>query len=365
MIKKILKALLYFVLTVVLILIIALVILRVKSPGVSEAMTDSEGNPVEGSISVMERVTLGGLDQYIIIRGMDQNKPVMLFLHGGPGSPEVAFVQHFNPEMEHDYVMVYWEQRGAGKSFSKNIPPGTMTLPQMISDTRELTGYLKTRFNRDKIFLMGHSWGSLLGILTAHQNPELYHAFLGIGQVCHQFKGEQMSYDWTLDQAVKKDDTKAVASLNNIHFPDSTGHIDEWMTYLMKERRYVNRYGGGTTRDISGMWPLVKIVMNSGLYTVKEKMNFMQASMFSLEHLWLDVINTNLFHDIDSMKVPVYIFHGIYDYTTPYPLAKEFYQQLKAPQKGFYSFGNSAHSPIMEEPGKFNAALREVTEMFL
>ena len=131
------------------------------------------------------------------------------------------------------------------------------------------------------------------------------------------------------------------------------------------ERRFVNRYGGGTTRDITGMWPLVKLVMNSGIYTFSEKMNFMNSSMFSLESMWLDVINTNFFNEIDSMKVPAYFFHGSYDYTTPYPLAKEFYQQLKAPQKEFFIFENSAHSPIMEEPEKFNAIVRGITEKFI
>ena len=362
--KKILKTLLYFISALALIFTLAITALWVKSPGVSETISDSDGNPVEGSISTIEKVTLGGQEQYIIIRGVDKSKPIMLFLHGGPGSPEVAFMKHYNPDIEDNYVMVYWEQRGAGKSFSKNIPPESMNLQQMISDTRELSEYLSDRFNQEKIFLMGHSWGSLLGILTVYHNPGLYHAFFGIGQVCHQFKGEQASYNWALDQAVARNDSKGINTLKNLNFPDSTESVDSWVEYLMMERRYVNRYGGGTTREISGMWPLVKIVMNSGIYTLDEKLNFMKSSMFSLETMWLDVINTNLFNEIDSISVPVYIFQGKYDYTTPYPLASEFYQQLKAPQKGFFSFENSAHSPIMEEPKKFNSILRELTDMY-
>jgi pimeloyl-ACP methyl ester carboxylesterase len=362
--RKILKAFLYF-LGILAIMIIALgITLWVKSPGETQAIVDSEGNPLENSISLIEKVTLGGQEQYLIIRGADKTKPVMLFLHGGPGSPEGAFIKHFNPEIENDYVMVYWEQRGAGKSYSKSIPAGSMSLQQMIADTRELSEYLATRFDREKIFVMGHSWGSLLGMQTAYQYPDLYHAYFGIGLACHQFRGEQLSYRWALDQAVERNDPKAIETLENLGVPDSTGNIDQWMTYLMMQRRYVNKYGGGTTREITGMWPLVKIVMNSGIYTLGEKLNFMNSNLFSLENMWLDVINTNLFNEIDSMKVPVYIFHGTYDNTTPYPLAKDFYEQLKAPQKGFFSFENSAHSPIMEEPEKFNGILRELTEKF-
>ncbi len=362
--RKILKSILYFISILALIVIVLIITLWVKSPGLTQTILDAKKKPVEGSISEIEKVMLGGLEQYIIIRGADKTKPVMLFLHGGPGSPEVAFIKHYNPEIENDYVMVYWEQRGAGKSYSKNIPAETMNLQQMIADTRELSKYLAIRFDREKIFLMGHSWGSLLGMQAAYQYPDLYHAYFGIGLACYQFKGEQLSYRWALDQAVEQNDPKAIETLEKLVVPDSTGNIDQWLNYLMMQRRYVNKYGGGTTREITGMWPLVKIVLNSGIYTLSEKLNFMNSNMFSLENLWLDVINTNLFNEIDSMKVPVYIFHGIHDNTNPYPLAKEFVQQLKAPQKGFFPFENSAHSPIMEEPEKFNSILRGLTGEF-
>ena len=359
--RKIIKTILYVVSVLAVILILSAIKLWMKSPGTTEPITDQEGNPVEGSIAEIEKVILGGQEQYIIIRGVDAAKPIMLFLHGGPGSPEVAFMKHYNRDIEKDFVMVYWEQRGAGKSYSKEIPPESMNLEQMISDTRELSEYLVNRFNREKIFLMGHSWGSLLGTLTAHKYPELYYAWFGIGQVGDQFIGEQISFRWAKDQAVERNDNRAVKALMKLNFPDSDASVNEWINYLMAERKYVNRYGGGTTREITGMWPLIKIVLNSGIYTLGEKLNFMNASMFSLEHLWLDVINTNLFNEIDSMRVPVYIFHGIHDYTTPYSVAKDFYKQLKAPQKDFFSFENSAHSPIMEEPEKFNSILRGLT----
>ena len=363
--NMIIKKMMFFVGTIVLILILAIITLWIKSPGVTQPITDADGNLVEGSISVIEKVTLGGQDQYIVIRGVDRTNPVMLFLHGGPGSPEVSFIKHYNPEIENDYVMVYWEQRGAGKSYSKTIPPESMNLQQMISDTRELSEYLAKRFDREKIFVMGHSWGSLLGILTAYKYPELYHAYFGIGQVCHQFRGELISYGWALDRAVERDDFKAVSRLKELHFPDSTANIQEWLGFLMVERPYVNRYGGGTTRESAGMGPLVKLVLNSSIYTAGEKLNFFNSSMFSLEHLWMDVMNSNLFNEIDSMSVPTYIFQGRFDYTTPYPLAIEFYNQLIVSQKEFFTFEESAHSPIMEEPEKFNSILRGLTGQFI
>ncbi len=364
MTRKVFKIILYIASVVILVVFIIGITLWLKSPGTTEPISDNEGNPMKESIASIEKIALGGQEQYIIIRGVDTSKPIMLFLHGGPGSPEVAFMKHYNRDIEKDYVMVYWEQRGAGKSWSKNIPPESMNLEQLISDTRELSEYLAHRFDREKILLMGHSWGSLLGILTAYSHPELYHAYFGIGQVGDQLEGERISLEWAKARAAERNDTRAVKKLNALNFPGKEATADEWISYLMKERRYVNRYGGGTLKEVTGMWPLVWIVLNSGVYTLREKLNFMKASMFSLEHMWLDVIQTNLFHEIDSMSLPVYIFHGIHDYTTPYPVAKDFYEQLKAPQKEFYAFENSAHSPVMEEPEKFNTILRNVTRQY-
>jgi len=205
---------------------------------------------------------------------------------------------------------------------------------------------------------MGHSWGSFLGILTAYKYPDLYHAYFGIGQVCFQYKGERISFEWAKSMADKANNKKAIKELAAISFPDSNANIDSWGKFLMVERDWVNRLGGGITREKSSMWPIVKMVLNAREYTFKEKMMFMPASLFSLEQLWPTVINTNLSNSIDSMRLPVYIFHGKYDYQTPYSLSKEFFDQLKAPEKEFFTFENSAHSPNMEEVEKFNAIVR-------
>lgn len=360
--KRIIKAGLYIIGGLITMGLGLFTLLWIKSPGKAEPLTNHHGSPWENSISVIEKVHLGGLDQYIIIRGADAAKPVMLFLHGGPGNPEFAFMKHFNPNIEKDFVMVYWEQRGAGKSYSKDIPVESMNIQQFIADTRELSEYLAKRFSQEKIYIMGHSWGSLLGILTAYEHPELFWSYFGIGQACYQFKGEQISYEWAKEQAYKHNDSKAIKNLEGLTFPDSLASNKEWIDYLMAERRYVNIYGGGTTRDITKMWPLVKIVLKANEYTVGEKLNFMNGAMFSLEHLWNEVINANLLNDIDSMQIPVYLFHGKHDYTTPYSVAEEFFNQLKAPKKAFFTFEHSAHSPVFEEAEKFNAIVREFTK---
>lgn len=335
-------------------------ILWIKSPGRAEQITDAEGKMLDGSISVIEKIQLGGQEQYLFIRGADSTKPVMLFIHGGPGSPELSFMKNYNTDIESDFVMVYWEQLGAGKSYSENIPIERMTLPHFISDTRELSEHLAKRFNQEKIYIMGHSWGSLLGILTAYQYPERFHAFFGVGQVANQYKGEKVSFEWVKEQAHQQNDKDAIQELSAMQVPDSLASSTEWIEFVMKERKYVMKYRGAM-RQVTGMWPMIKMVLNTEEYTIGDKGKYMKGNMFSLEHLWPEVVGTNLFTEIDSMQVPVYILQGIHDYQTPHAIAKDFYDQLKAPEKEFFTFSNSAHSPLMEEVDKFNSIVREKT----
>ena len=359
MCKKIIKTISLIIGGIILILSILVMIIWAKSPGKAEPITGPDGNRVPGSISSIETIILGGQEQYLIIRGADTTKPVMLFLHGGPGSPEIPFMKHFNTAIEEDFIMIYWEQRGAGKSYSKHISAESMNLSQFISDTRELSELLAKRFNQEKIFIMGHSWGSQLGILTAYRHPELFYSYFGIGQVAYQYKGELLSYEWVKEQADERNDRKAARKLSEVNFPDSVSGSKEWFKFLKVERKYVTKFGGAM-REVTGMWPVFKMVLNTKEYTFGEKVNYLRGNMFSLENMWTDVINTNLLTDIHSMRIPVYIFQGVYDYQTPYSVAREFFNQLKAPEKEFYSFENSAHSPLMEEADKFNSIVRRI-----
>jgi pimeloyl-ACP methyl ester carboxylesterase len=358
--KKLLKILLYAIGSIISILLIFAIFLWIKSPGKTPSIKGDDGEKLPGSITSIEQIKIGGIDQYLIIRGADSTKPVMLFLHGGPGSPEIAFMREYNPDIENDYIMVYWEQRGAGKSYSSDIPVESMNIGQFVLDTKELSQMLIKRFNKEKIYLMGHSWGSMLGILTAHHYPELFYAYFGIGQVCDQYQGEKIGFEWVKHQAMSRDDKQAIRKLDEIKFPDKNATIDEWGNYLMAQRKYVTKYGGGVTFKTTSMWPVLKLVLNAPEYTFSEKTKGLSASLFSLENLWVEIVNTNLFERIDSLEIPVYIMHGKHDFTTPYSIAKDFHEQLKAPEKGFYTFESSAHSPCLEEAEKFNKIVKEL-----
>ena len=154
---------------------------------------DSYGNIKQDSITSLEKITLGGIKQTILIRGHDTKSPILLFLHGGPGFPEMDIAYKFQRKLEEHFIVVNWDQRGAGKSFSKKIPRESMTIEQFISDAHELIRFLRERFDKEKIYLVGHSWGTTLGLLLTQRYPELFFAYVGIGQVVNALESEQIS----------------------------------------------------------------------------------------------------------------------------------------------------------------------------
>ncbi len=357
------KALKFFLWVLVGLLVLAAAAwgaLWVMSPGKAQPIVDTAGVEVPGSISTIETVMLGGVEQYLIIRGHDASAPVMLFLHGGPGSPEYPMLRQTNLGLEEDFVMVYWEQRGAGKSYDPDNLPGDMNMDQFIADTAELSGLLRARFDQEKIYLMGHSWGSLLGILTAEAHPEHFHAYFGLGQVGDQIRGEQLAVDWLRQRATETGDEKALAELAGLRVPEVGADGDQWMPYMQVQRGLLDKMGGGMTHDPTSFLKLGSWLFTTPEYTLSEKVNYLNGAMFSAFALWNELVDINLIADQGPLEIPVYILQGAHDYQTPTPLARELFDALDAPVKEYVSFEHSAHSPIMEEPEKFNAFVRRV-----
>ena len=254
-------------------------------------------------------------------------------------------------ELEKHFVMIYWEQRGAGKSYCKS--ECELSLDILIEDTKELAQILANQFSKDKIFIMGHSWGSLLGLMTIKKYPELFSAYFGIGQVTNQYEAEKSSLHWVIEQAKQNNDQKIVNKLEYLTLPSKNSNVNEWDRYLRLHRKYLLKYGG-TFHQKPDFVKILKNFLFASEYTIKEKIKIVPSAFFSLKKLWLDVLNTNLFDKVKSVDVPVYLFQGKYDYQVSTKLAKEFIKQLQAPKKEIFIFDNSAHSPNTEEYQKFN-----------
>ena len=192
-------------------LLILVGVLLLWSPGKPTPFVDENGRPLAGSISEKVFVNINGVEQGMFIKSKDATHPVLLYLHGG--MPDYFLTQKYPTGLEDYFTVVWWEQRGSGISYSADIPPETMTLEQMISDTLEVTNYLRQRFGKEKIYLMGHSGGTFIGIQAAARAPELYYAYIGVAQMSDQLKSERLAYEYMLKQFKENGNNEMVRKL--------------------------------------------------------------------------------------------------------------------------------------------------------
>ncbi|MBE0687496.1 MAG: alpha/beta hydrolase [Anaerolineaceae bacterium] len=328
----------------------------VLSPGKIDPVFDSTGKPLPGSLSEKIFINVNGVKQGMFIQSKNTSNPVLLYLHGG--MPDFFLTKKYPTGLEDIFTVVWWEQRGSGMSYSADIPRETMTKEQLISDTLEVTNYLRQRFGEDKIYLMGHSGGTFIGIQAAALAPELYHAYLGEAQMSYQLKSELLAYEYMLQQFKANGNTRMIKKLEENPVTLTGGTPPG---YIQLRDPAMHNLGIGTTHDmdsvIAGIF-LPSLAIRE--YSLMEKVNLWRAkSQAGVSIVWDEMLITDLSSEITELAIPVYFFHGIFDYTVSYTLAKAYFEKLAAPVKGFYTFENSAHSPMFEEPKKMQQILLE------
>ena len=316
-------------------------------------ITDAAGNPLPNSISSLERIPLGGVEQWIQIRGTDVTNPVLLVLHGGPGFAMTAWTDLYQrPELERTFTVVNWDQRGAGKSYSPDLTASDMTVAKLVADTLQLTELLRHRFGQDKIFLTGHSWGSALGFLAVQQRPELYHAYIASAEAVTWNRRQQMSYDWVLEQARNAGDTDIVTALEALDPFDPTNP-----EHLAVKDGLLDRYRGGDIYT-PGLWDEYLAYAFEGrspYYTEAEITTYLAGMELSNKTLGAEMAASDydLFRDFPVSPIPIHFLVGRHDHSTPGELAQEYYQFLQAPAKSFTWFENSGHTLMFDEPDRW------------
>ena len=332
--------------------------LVIWSRGTVRPLLDSEGRPLPNSISEKIWVDINGIEQGMFIESRNDANPVLLVVHGGPGMPDHFLTNRYPTGLEELFTVVWWEQRGTGLSYRPDIPAETMTVDQFVADTLAMTNYLRARFGKEKIYLMGHSWGSFIGIQAAAQAPQLYDAYIGMAQMSYQLESERLAYEVMLERFRQRGDTKLVPSLERAPVTTAGGTPDG---YLALRDKGMHSLGIGTTHDMKSV--ISGIFIPSWLadeYSLQEKINIWRGRSFSRSFgLWDKVLRTDLSTFIPSLEIPVYFFHGRYDYTCSYDLARQYFRKLDAPLKGFYTFEHSAHSPVLEEAKKARNIFQE------
>ncbi|MCH8571619.1 alpha/beta fold hydrolase [Nesterenkonia sp. AY15] len=217
------------------------------SPGTTEAFLDADGRTVPGSISEKRAVPINGVHQGMVIRGQDATNPVLLWVHGGPGMPDYPLTQQYPTGLEDLFTIVWWDQRGAALSYDPRIPPESMTIEQFIDDTIAVTDYLRGRFEQDRIYLLGHSWGSHIALQAAARSPERYAAYLGMAQMVHQLESEKIAYDYMLTEYRRRGDTGMVRALEASPVTLTEGTPTP---YLKVRDTAMHSLGIGTTHDM-------------------------------------------------------------------------------------------------------------------
>lgn len=335
-------------------------VLMYYSPGKPEPFLDKNGKVLAGSISEKTFLTIGGVRQGMFIRSKNIHNPVLLYIHGGPAFPNYFLIEKYKPRLEDYFTVCYWEQRGGGLSYSPDIPLETMTFEQLTSDAIEVTNYLRERFGKEKIYLMAHSGGTPFAIKAVAKEPQLYNAYIGMAQITNQSESERIAYKYIVGQYTATGNSKALHDLKKYPLPDTDTSFVSFSKSDIRDKA-MHELGIGTMRNMKSIIKGVFIpVWTCKTYTLEEKINIWRSKFkFVKKAKFIDELFVMDFPTLfPKLDIPVYFFSGKHDLTVNVDLSKAYLKKLQAPIKGFYTFENSAHSPLFEEPER----VREIIE---
>jgi len=276
-----------------------------------------------------EAIEIGGIKQWIKFQGADDQAPVLLFLHGGPGNSMMSYADRFTKELQKHFIVVLWDQRESGKTKELNGSPQALTVSLFINDAIEVIQFLSNKFLQEKIYVAGHSWGGYLGLRVAVARPELLKGYFAISPMINQLESERLSLDVMLDKAKEESNSNALAELGKVEIP-----------FENSEQLYYHR-----------KW--LSKLMNSATPT-QEKVELWSVTWLALFN---EASQTNFFAFAPTLNCPVYFLIGSNDYQTYFKLADSYYQQVVCQEKKLYWFTQSAHSPNLTEAAKFQQVL--------
>ena len=304
-------------------------------------------------IEELIHIDVNGTRQSILIRGCNINHPVLLYLHGGPGVSNM-YMYPYEKNLEKNFVVIKWDQRGTAKSYTKDIDKETLTLNQFILDAYEVCKYISNRFQK-KIYLIGYSWGSLLGIKIIHKYPDIFEGFIGVSQVVNDLESEKISYKYILNKAKLKENKYDIYVINKIM--NLSYRTIDTARYIEK---LIQKYGGSFLNKKHKYLNILRILICK-YYSIFDIVKFIKG-LNGYEDLMKSIIEVNLFKLDNKFEIPVYFFVGKHDYITSSLVTQKYYEFIIAPKKKIVYFNKSAHCPNIEEYEKFNY---EVIKCFL
>jgi len=317
-------------------------------PATTEPIVDAQGRRVEGSVAELVTIEVGGHDQSLMIRGVDADAPLLLFLEGGPGGTATGSMRYAGEPLEREFVVATWDQRGTGRSADVLGPVDTMTVDQAVADTVEVIEYLCDRFGERGVYLVGSSWGTTLGVLVAQQRPDLVHAYVGAGQMVSQAVTDQLMYDESLAYAERSGDEAFARTLRDIgrppyddplHYPLALSSNPEWTDFEP-----------APDHDWRASYPVGVFVSE---YTLTEQVRSIAGLYETFAVLYPQLLGIDFRTDVPRLEVPVLLVQGAYEADGRDVLAREWFAALEAPDKELITFAHAGHTPHLDEPGHF------------
>lgn len=299
----------------------------------------------ENSISVLEQVKINGTDHEIMIRGKNKNNPVIIFVHGGPGCSEIPYVIKYQDLLEDNFTIVHYDQRASGKSYHFFEDYSNLSTDLLVEDLLEMTDYISDRLDKEKVILIGHSFGTYIGTKAVYEAPEKYEAYVGIGQMSDVIESEIESLNYCIDQAHQKGNYKDVEYLQELREDIDRGE-------MLTPRNYVRKYGG-TSRQFNDETEILKGYLFGSEYNLLDSIRFLISVNKYQGDLLEEAINDSLVNHVTKLEVPCYFIMGKYDYMTTVKAAKNYFNEIEAEEKEFVIFEESAHYPQFEEEEKF------------
>jgi proline iminopeptidase len=347
--------------TVLLGLAVAALTVLVAWPASTPPVTGADGSVIPGSIAELASVRLGGQDHTVMIRAADPTKPVLLYLSGGPGQSDLAFSRAFSEGWTSDFVFADLDQRGNGKSYPAIEPLSSMTVDRAVLDVVEVTDYLRTRFDEERIYLMGESWGSLLGVLAVQRRPDLYHAFIGSGQMVNVLETDRRVYRDLLAHAERTADSDLAAALDAVgappyrDFPWANSNLLAWYDLIYKP--YTPSAGYLARAERAGF--VDPFGLTGGEYSLIEKANVLRGLLDTFEVLYPQLYGIDFRRDVPRLEVPYYMLDGAAELEGRRSLALEWYEGLEAPTKQIVTYQDAAHSVAFEQADEVQCLLTE------
>ena len=312
----------------------------------TEPFTDASGKPVAGSIATMESILINGVDQQLWFRGSDVTHPALILLHGGPGASESALFRHYDAALERHFLVVYWEQRGAGRSYHGDIAPQSMTIAQFERDLDRVVDLVRQRFHKNQVVLLGHSWGAVLGTRYAAAHPDKVSAYVAVAPMVDKAPQDRLSWQFAVNEASRRGDRSAIDKLRD------NGPTPRTVDDELALGDLVERFGGTFYENRLSTGKLIRAALGTDEASLIDLIKFGRGNRFSLESLWAEFSTVDL-TGYRKFAMPVFFLLGRHDWHVPAVVSAQYFETIEAPCKRLVWFEQSGHNPPFEEPARF------------